>query len=90
MANITALKSRLETKVQAIQEPETSLAVCSSYLALSSNAMDIIQANLKHHPLSCQLFDTVKSPSGGSTIFSVPGLTGEEAERELTDIILDY
>ncbi len=90
MANITALKTRLGSKVQAIQEPETSLAVRSGYLALSNNSMDIIRANLKHQPLSCQLFDTVKSPSGGSTVFSVPGLSGDEAEKELTGIILDY
>ena len=32
----------------------------------------------------------VKSPSGGSTVFSVPGLSGDEAEKELYGIILDY
>ena len=90
------LKSRLGTKVQALQEPvtvaaETSLApVKSSYIALASNALDIVKANLKNQPLSVQLFDIVKAPSGGSTVFAVPGLSGEEAEKELTGIILDY
>ena len=92
----TKLKSRLGPKVQALQEPvtvaaETSLApVKSSYIALTSNVLDIVKANLKNQPLSVQLFDIVKAPSGGSTVFAVPGLSGDEAEKELTGIILDY
>lgn len=90
------LKSRLGTKVQALQGPvtvadETALApVKSNYIALTSNVLDIVKANLKNQPLSVQLFDIVKAPSGGSTVFAVPGLSGEEAEKELTGIILDY
>ena len=83
----TNLKTRLNTKVQALSEREPGT---SQYLALTSNALELIQENLKHQPLSFQLFDMVKSPSGGSTVFSVPGLSGEEAEKELTGIILDY
>ena len=89
-------KSRLGTKVQALQGPvtvadETALApVQSNYIALTSNVLDIVKANLKNQPLSVQLFDIVKAPSGGSTVFAVPGLSGEEAEKELTGIILDY
>lgn len=96
----TKLKTRLGGKVQALQEPApqsfavvsepASVPVDSGYLALTSNAMDIIKANLKNQPLSFQLFDIVKAPSGGSTVFSVPGLAGDEAEKELTGIILDY
>lgn len=90
----TKLKNRLEDKVQEIQniaEPETALSETNSdYLALSSNALEIIRSNLKNQPMSFDLFDVVKSPSGGSTVFSVPGLTGDEAEKELTGIILDY
>lgn len=95
------LKSRLGTKVQSLAEsaeerkvldmPETSLVpVHSNYIALAGNALEIIRENLKNQPLSFQLFDLVKSPSGGSTVFSVPGLSGEEMEKELTGIILDY
>ena len=95
----TKLKSRMSEKVQALQESgpqehiasETALApVNSDYLALTNNAMSIIQENLKSQPLSLDLFDVVKSPSGGATVFSVPGLAGDEAEKELTGIILDY
>ena len=94
----TKLKNRLDSKMQELERPvveapatETTLApVNSEYLALSSNAFDIIRANLKSQPLTLDLFDIVKSPSGGSTVFSVPGLTGDEAEKELTGIILDY
>lgn len=83
----TDLKARMNTKVQALSEREPGT---SQYLALNSNALELIQENLKHQPLSFHLFDMVKSPSGGSTVFSVPGLSGEEAEKELTGIILDY
>ena len=64
--------------------------VDSTYLALTNNALDIIRANLKSQPLTLDLFDIVKSPSGGSTVFEVPGLTGNEATMELSGIILDY
>lgn len=90
----TNLKTRLGSKVQAILEPaamQTELtAVDSDYLALHSNVFDIIKENLKSQPLSFQLFDIVKSPTGGSTVFSVPGLSGDDAEKELSGIILDY
>lgn len=95
------LKSRLEDKVQNLQEvqqrgvtvgsADLSLApVDSNYIALTNNALGIIRENLKNQPLTYDLFDIVKSPSGGSTVFSVPSLTGDEAEKELTGIILDY
>jgi hypothetical protein len=97
------LKSRMSGKVQELQQPtenqnitaasapETSLAPAdSSYIALTSNALDLIRANLKHQPLTLDLFDVVKSPSGGSTVFEVPGLAGNEAAMELTGIVLDY
>ena len=92
------LKTRMSDKVQELQQPvevpavsDTSLApVSSSYLALNHNALDIIRANLKSQPLTLDLFDIVKSPSGGSTVFSVPGLAGDEPAKELTGIILDY
>ena len=91
--NTTSLKTRMNTKVQAMEaaQPEDLWnPTGSGYLALTSNALDLIKENLKQQPLSFQLFDLVKSPSGGSTVFSVPGLSGEEAEKELTGIILDY
>ena len=88
----TKLKARMSSKVQELQKPvETSLAQPDTgYLALTNNAVEIIRANLKNQPLTFQFFDVVKSPSGGSTVFSVPGLAGDEAEKELTGIILDY
>ena len=99
----TKLKGRMIGKVQELQQPtgnqaitvtsapETSLAqVDSTYLALTNNALEIIRANLKSQPLTLDLFDIVKSPSGGSTVFEVPGLAGNEAAMELSGIILDY
>ena len=99
----TKLKGRMSGKVQELQQPtgnqtitvtsapETSLApVDSTYLALTNNALDIIRANLKSQPLTLDLFDLVKSPSGGATVFEVPGLAGTEAAMELSGIILDY
>lgn len=87
------LKNRLNTKVQIIDERKEDMnevVPVNSYAALTNNALDIIRDNLKKQPLSFQLFDIVKSPSGGSTVFSVPGLSGDEAAKELTGIILDY
>ena len=95
------LKNCLNDKIQALQEPETrSISMNettemmtipdSKYLALTNNALDIISENLKHQPLSHQLFDIVKPPSGGGIAFTVPGLSGDEMEKELTGIILDY
>ena len=95
----TKLKDRMNGKVQELQQPvetaetsaDTSLApVDSSYIALTHNALDIIRANLKSQPLSLDLFDIVKSPSGGATVFEVPGLTGNDAAKELVGIVLDY
>jgi hypothetical protein len=96
----TKLKNRLGGKVEALQsEPTegsatmTSTAltlVDSGYVALKNNALEIISNNLKNQPLSYQLFDIIKSPSGGTTAFTVPGLSGDEIEKELTGIILDY
>lgn len=92
----TKLKNKLGDKVQELQKPteavtDTALStIYSSYIALSNNALDIIRENLKNQPLSFDLFDVVKSPSGGSTVFAVPGLSGDEAEKELTGIILSY
>ena len=99
----TKLKGRMSGKVQELQQPtedqnitatsapETSLAlVDSTYLALTNNALDIIRANLKSQPLTLDLFDLVKSPSGGATVFEVPGLAGTEAAMELTGIVLNY
>ena len=99
----TKLKGRMSGKMQELQQttgnqnitvtsvPETSLApVDSTYLALTNNALDIIRANLKSQPLTLDLFDLVKSPSGGATVFEVPGLAGNEATMELSGIVLDY
>ena len=94
----TKLRNRMSGKVQDLQQPadvaatpDASLAPTNSgYLALSNNALDIIRANLKSQPLTLDLFDMVKSPSGGSTVFSVPSLSGDEPAKELTGIILDY
>lgn len=94
MMDNTKLKSKLDSKAQDLREQTAPVipatATESSYIALSNNALDVIRENLKNQPLSLQLFDVVKSPSGGATVFSVPGLSGEEAEKELTGIILDY
>ncbi len=84
--NNLKLKDRLNTKVQDVEERtantnEAAFVPTNNYIALKSNALEIIKENLKNQPLSFQLFDIVKSPSGGSTVFSVPGLSGDEAAK---------
>ena len=88
----TRLMERLNDRAQNLESAGTELLISadSGYIALNSDALDIIRDNLKSQPLSLDLFDVVKSPSGGSTVFSVPGLSGDEAERELTGIVLDF
>ena len=79
------------TEGKIIDMPGANLpTVKSEYIALTNDALDIISENLKNQPLSYQLFDVIKSPSGGITSFSVPGLSGDEMEKELTGIILNY
>ena len=92
------LKARMSGKMQELQQPPVAVVapntapapVESTYLALTHNALDIIRSNLKSQPLSLDLFDIVKSPSGGSTVFSVPGLAGDEPAKELMGIVMDY
>ena len=91
------LKSKLSNKVKDINEErtitmqETAItATYTNYAALKNNALDIIKNNLKNQPLSLQLFDIIKSPSGGSTSFTIPTLSGETMEKSITGIILDY
>ena len=99
---ISKLKEQLNEKTQALQTqstegtiitmPNTTVLapVNTGYVALRENALEIIGENLKNQPLSSQLFDVIKSPAGGATAFMVPGLSGEEMEKELTGIIVDY
>lgn len=91
------LKSKLSNKVKDINEErtivmqETAITTTdTNYAALKNNALDIIKSNLKNQPLSLQLFDIIKSPSGGSTSFTIPTLSGEVMEKSITGIILDY
>lgn len=83
-----------EEKIINMPDPSTETtaltAVGSDYIALTSDALGIIRENLKDQQLSHSLFDIIKSPSGGTTAFTVPGLSGDEVEKELIGIILDY
>ena len=90
----TNLKNRLASKTTEVEANDlattTLLSNSPEYAAINSNALEIIEENLKNQPMSLQLFDIVKSPSGGSTVFTVPGISGDEVEKSLTGIILDY
>lgn len=102
--NTEQLKARLNNKINTINNGRknitmenttimtatTNTAVADNYAALNSNTIDVIKQNLKNQPLSFQLFDTVKAPSGGTTVFTVPGIAGDEIEKSITGIILDY
>jgi hypothetical protein len=79
-----------QTAVAADETPAGLAAANAGYAALTGNVLGIISDNLKNQPLSFQLFDIVKSPSGGATVFTVPGLSGDELVKELTGIIIDY
>jgi hypothetical protein len=84
--------SPAEERIINMNEPTAAMttAPTSDYIALTTNALDIINGNLKNQPLTYGLFDVIKSPSGGATAFTVPGLAGDEIAKELVGIILDY
>lgn len=97
----TKLKDRLNGKLRKPEPTEeriinmpnpTAVATVntSNYIALTSDALGIISENLKNQQLSHSLFDIIKSPSGGTTVFTVPTISGEEMEKELVGIVLDY
>jgi len=98
----TTLKDRLTENLQASKpEPKTErktkmdnitdiATVDSNYIALKSDALGIIAENLKSQQLSYSLFDVIKSPTGGATSFTVPGVSGDEMTKELIGIIIDY
>lgn len=103
--NTEQLKARLNNKINTINNERTNTNMnettitatavttqtfTETYAALNSNTIDVIKQNLKNQPLSIQLFDTVKAPSGGTTVFTVPGIAGDEIEKSITGIILDY
>lgn len=103
--NTEQLKARLNNKINTINNERTNTNMnettitatavttqtfTETYAALNSNTIDIIKQNLKNQPLSFQLFGTVKAPSGGTTAFTIPGITGDEIEKSITGIILDY
>ncbi len=95
--NTENLKSKLSSKINdiSIEErkvamQETAIIESTNYIALKNNALEIIKNNLKNQPLSLQLFDIIKSPSGGSTSFTIPTLSGDTMEKSITGIILDY
>jgi len=96
-ASVQSAQQSKHTEGRIITMPDTTTALAvtsapieSNYVALTNNALDIINENLKNQPLSHALFDVVKPPSGGTVAFTVPGLSGDEIEKELTGIILDY
>jgi hypothetical protein len=101
--NNTKLKEKLNGKIQAQQSEPSNEGIIDmptettelttieqTYFPLNPNVLDIFNENLKHQQLSPAMFDVVKAPSGGSTAFSVPGMSGDEVQKELPGIILDY
>jgi hypothetical protein len=54
----------------------------------SNNLQEIISANLGEEQLDIFTLDRVKVPAGGSTIWMVPGIDGEEPIKELVALII--
>jgi hypothetical protein len=85
------MKGKIVNMKDTLLGTETALTTADSgYIAFTTNALDIINENLKNQPISYRLFDIIKSPTGGGTVFTVAGLSGDEIQKELTGIILDY
>jgi len=90
--NTTSFGITETNSVASFDISETSSAVIpsSNYIALTTNAIDIINENLKNQPLSHQLFDIIKAPTGGTTVFTIPDIDGDDIQKELVGVILDY
>ena len=89
--NLQTSKSEPKTERKKKMENTTDIAtVDSDYIALKSDALGIIAENLKNQQLSYALFDTIKSPAGGVTSFTVPGVSGDEMVKDLVGVIIDY
>ena len=86
------LKERLGEKTNAAETSENTAVVPinNGYSMLTKKALEIINENLKNQPLSYQLFDVIKSPSGENIAFTIPGISGDDIAKELTGIIIDY
>lgn len=86
-----SLKNKLNNKITDISTKEnTEQYANTDYMALQTNAMSIINDNLKNNCISRSSIDTVKSPSGDTLVFTVPTLTDDVIEKELSGIILGY
>lgn len=77
-------------------KPSTELVVAgseSAFLALrmpDQEITDLIRTNVGSRSLDAQSLDRVKIPSGGSTTWEIPTLDGEEANKELTGVIIHW
>ncbi len=98
---MSALKDTLNKKVIEINDSEekenievvenvVNQSIESDIVALNSNVLEVINNNLKSNCLTKASFDTIKSPSGGTLVFTVPTLEDDVIEKELVGIILDY
>jgi len=90
--NVSETNSTETSSTASFNISETNSAVIpnSNYIALTTNAIDIINDNLKNQPLSHQLFDIIKAPTGGTTAFTIPDIGGDDIQKELVGVILDY
>ena len=93
---MSKLQDKLNEKLDDLAERKSEIQSTEiietpgSYLAVTQQAVAIITENLKNKPISRQSIDTIKSPSGGTLVFTIPSITGDDIEKELTGVILDY
>ena len=67
-----------------LQKPVANVALApsgSAYMALNGDVLSIIRENLKNQPLSLDLFNIVKSPSGGLRCFPFQDCPGRKRRR---------
>ncbi len=83
------VKQNTNTKIEVV-ENSISQSINSDIVALNSNVLEVINDNLKNNCLTKASFDIIKSPSGGTLVFTIPTLEDDIIEKELTGIILDY
>jgi hypothetical protein len=86
----TKEKSKKELTTIEPGDVGTLAAMENRFLALSpdSDIGEMIEANMEGQPVGEQHLATVKMPTGGMTIWTVPGVDGEELVASITGVLV--
>jgi hypothetical protein len=87
LATMEPAKNNLPAFVDAIVA-ESAVGKFAIFQESTEEIQDIITANLGEEQLDIFTLDRIKVPAGGSTIWMVPGIDGDEPVKELVGLII--